>query len=208
MSQLYALMRMKPTQVLAWIALVATNLVIASLLQAVLNPPVVLPERAAVAPGWPSSGCLTANVVPNHNQVLGQAGLCIADDTSTRGTLDLDRLEPNARYVEWIAYFESPSQCSVGATDSQAHNYTGYCTLADLDGPTRHGIVHGVEFVRADGEGVLHVESPLRAINLAPRAEALLLLGQPSWSPVPHPTYRLIEDDIGQRILRAAFTVP
>jgi hypothetical protein len=199
---------MKPMQVLAWTAFIVTNLVLASQMQAIAIPALVVPAGAAAPPGWPASGCLSATVAPNDNQVVGQAGLCIANDKSIRATLDLAHLAPNARYVEWIAYFENPSRCSFGDVDSAMHNFNEPCTLADLDGPTPRGIVHAMALPTADAGGVIHLDGPVRAINLAPQAQAWLLLGQSSWSPVPHPWYRLAENSTRKLIARASFDLP
>ena len=162
----------------------------------------------AVPPGWPASGCLGASMAPMGAQVaVGQASLCMADG-GLDGSLDLENLEPTAQYVEWIAYFESPSLCSFGALVYQVYNFDRPCTLADLYGSQPHGVVQSVAATAADAQGILHSGGRLREINLTPHAQTWLLVSRPSWSPVQQPTYRPVQDNTREPVARAVFDVP
>jgi hypothetical protein len=161
--------------------------------------------RSDAPAGWPASGCLSASVAPLGAQVVGgQASLCIADGGVQR-TLDLERLAPGERYVEWIAYFESPSLCSFGALLYQVSNFNQPCTLVDLDGPQPHGVARDVSETAADTQGIVHVAGPIGEVNLAPRAQAWLLVAPPGWSPHPHPQPF---DGALQPLARAVFDLP
>ena len=200
-------MRPSPTQLLPWTALMAATLVLGSLLQAVATHVPVVPTHAAAPPGWPASGCLVEHAVLKDRSVVGQAEICTANDESIRASLDVEHLDPWTRHVAWFAYFKSPTLCGSHAIGAQADVQNGRCALADLDDPTPRGLVRSIGWTTADAEGVLHINAPV-AINLVPQSQVWLMLGQPSWSPVPHPAYRLIEDDVSQLIASAVFDVP
>jgi hypothetical protein len=159
-------------------------------------------------PRWPASGCLSASVEPlGGRAAAGQGSLCVVDG-EMHGTLDVEHLEPKARYVEWIAYFESPSLCSAGALQYQVQHFTRPCTLIDLDGPQPRGLLREVAATATDSQGVLHLDDPVRRIDLASRAQAWLLLSRASPSPSPYPTHRVFRDDTSEPVARAVFDVP
>jgi hypothetical protein len=159
-------------------------------------------------PTWPASGCLSASVEPLGAQaVAGQGSLCIADG-QLHGTLDVEHLEPMARYVEWIAYFDSPSLCSAGALQYQVQHFSRPCTLVDLGGPQPRGLLRDVAATSTDSQGVLHLDNPVAEIELASRAQAWLLLGRASPSSAPHTTLRLFDDDASKPVGRAVVDVP
>src|SRR5438034_7617868 len=63
--------------------------------------------------------CFTAAVEPvGGSAVFGRAALCVTE-TGTRGTLDLEHLEPGGGYVEWFAYFDRPWACSLATSALQ-----------------------------------------------------------------------------------------
>jgi hypothetical protein len=70
------------------------------------------------------------------------------------------------------------------------------------------GLLRDVAATAADSEGILHLNNPVREIDLAPRAQAWLLPGRASSSPAPHPTQRLFRDDASEPVARAVFDVP
>jgi hypothetical protein len=140
-----------------------------------------------VLPGWPASGCLDSSLEPLGAQVVvTQASLCSVDRT-IRARVVLENLEPNARYIVWVAYFANRS-----LLEDQAKPVT----------------VHGVVETRADARGVFHVDAPVRTISLAPHSYVWLIVAQPQWSPVSHPSYRSIDADTGRPEARAVFVVP
>jgi len=68
-------------------------------------------------------------------------------------------LRPLSRYVEWIAYFDSPNLCSFGPLTHQVPSFNRPCTLGDLDGPaTLLGIARGLAEATTDTRGVPHLD--------------------------------------------------
>jgi hypothetical protein len=157
--------------------------------------------------GWPASGCLDASVAPlGVNIVAGHTSLCMVDG-GMRGTVDLEHMEPSARYAEWIAYFESPSLCSGGALIYQIPSFNQPCTLLDLGGSQPHGIAREVGEWAADARGDLHADGPIATIDMRPHAQAWLLVSPPAWSPLPHMD-GLAQGDTSNPIGRAGFDLP
>jgi hypothetical protein len=152
---------------------------------------------------------LNASLEPLGAQVVvTQASLCSADRT-IRATLDLENLEPNARYLVWVAYFANWSLCVPGPLLSEIQTPKRLCTLGDLDEHGEPVSIHGVVETTADAHGVFHVDKPVRAItNLAPHSYVWLIVAPPQWSPVPHPGYRSVDADTGSPVARAVFDVP
>lgn len=164
--------------------------------------------RADVPPGWSASGCLGSAVAPmGVNIVVGQASLCIAEG-GVQATLDAAHLAPTASYVEWIAYFESPSLCSFGALVYQIRNFNQPCTLIDLDGSQPHGIARKVADSAADAQGNVHVDGLIREIDLRRRAQAWLLISGPAWSPAAPGSNAPALTDSSEPIARAVFDLP
>jgi hypothetical protein len=162
-----------------------------------------------VLPGWPAGGCLTASLEPLSVEVMvTRASLCSADRT-IRATLDLENLEPNARYIVWVVYFANWSLCDPGPLLSEIQTPRRLCTLADLEDHGEPVSVHAEVETTADAHGVFHVDKPVRAITtLAPHSYVWLIVAPPQWSPVPHPTYRSVDADTGSPVARAVFAVP
>jgi hypothetical protein len=138
---------------------------------------------AGVPQGWPPQGCLRAPVPPLSGETAtGIASLCAAED-GLQGTLDLEQLEPSSAYVEWFAYFEQPSLCSLASLLFQINNFHRPCTLADLDGPQPKGIVRRLSSAVSDSAGSGHLHGIVRDIEVAPHSQGWLLVGQPAWQP-------------------------
>jgi hypothetical protein len=162
-----------------------------------------------VPPGWPASGCLDA---ANQERlavqvVIRQASLCSADD-GIHGVIDLDRLEPNARYIAWVVYQGNGRPYDLSPQFSPIQTSELACSPADLESHATPVIVRSLAQRMADGGGGFHVDEPLRSINLAPHSYVCLEVASPQWSPVPHPSYRLIDDDTTTASARAVFDLP
>jgi len=165
--------------------------------------------RGDLPTGWPANGCLDASViqVSSRQIVTGHGRLCLAD-SRMHGTLDLEHLQPTARYAEWIAYFESPSLCSAGALKYQIYNFNQPCGLIDLEGPQAHGVAHHVAESTADAQGDLHMEGLISEIDMRPHAQAWLVAARPGWSPTEDATNRIAQDDTHEAVGRAQFDLP
>lgn len=158
--------------------------------------------------GWPASGCLEVTVVQlGAYHVNGRGSLCITD-SAMQGTLDLQRLEPLARYAGWVAYFESPGVCSGAALMYQIYTFNEPCTLVDLEGPQPHGIARELGEWTADAQGDLHVDGPIPGIEMRSHAQAWLLLTRPAWSPVPPYPRGITPDEATRPVARAVFQLP
>ncbi len=162
-----------------------------------------------VPPGWPASGCLIESAEPLGAQVvIGRASLCSAAD-GIHGLVDLANLEPGARYIVWAEYMGNGRPCGLGPMFSQIQSSTPPpCALVDPEGHAAPVIVHAVAHRMADARGVFHVDEPVRAIKLTPHSKVWLMVAPPQWSPVPHPSYRLVEEDTSTPVARAVFDVP
>ena len=128
---------------------------------------------------WPQHGCLGAPVDPlGRAAVTGQAQLCPSDG-GTATTLDLEHLEPMARYGTWVAYFEQPSRCRFAALQLQVPTFHQPCTLADLAEPDPKGIVQLVGETLAGPYGATHVDELLYRPGWLRHAQVWLLVGRP-----------------------------
>jgi hypothetical protein len=131
-----------------------------------------------------AAGCLEAPVEPLFLAVAsGHASLC-ATDGRVYGSLDIEQLEPSGHYSALLAYFEHPGLCSWSALLYQVPHFTRPCTLADLDGPTPPGVLMHVGDAAASWAGGVHLDGFTEEIQLAPHAQAWLLLER--W-PTPRP---------------------
>jgi hypothetical protein len=116
--------------------------------------------RNDVHPGWPASGCLNARAESLGAQdVVGQASLR-NDVGGIHGVVDLDNVEPNTRYIAWIAQIDNWSLCDPSPLLLRIQTSSRACTLADLEDPAALVTVHGVALMRADAHGTFHVDVP------------------------------------------------
>jgi hypothetical protein len=163
--------------------------------------------QSDVPAGWPVSGCLNASAEGlGADVVVGHASLCVADGR-THATVDLDNLEPNARYVEWVTYFADASLCDPGPLRSNTYTSNRPCALADV-GQVAPRIVHALARRMADGGGAFRVDGSVLGIEPAPHSYIWLLVAPPQWSPVAEPSYGLIQDNTVTPVARAAFDIP
>ncbi len=122
------------------------------------------------------TGCLEAPVEPLGQTVAtGHASLC-ATYGRVHGSLAIEQLEPSGHYSTRLAYFEHPGLCSFSALLYQVPHFTRPCTLADMDGPTPHGVLLHVSDAVASSAGGVHLDGFTKEIQLAPHAQAWLLL--------------------------------